>query len=195
MRKSSLILAMCFCATLLSGQTLSSDIKSSPIGKLIYGPYPKDIKKVSEFFDLWGKSDNPDIKDILLLDYYISWPFQVIINVRVIKLNDGRVSIITYSSDRPNSFHIMIKYLDEDEFDPSKVIECHVDKEGLVIELSTKYNIDPNGKEGIVLYNDKQSTEGNKILETDEKIFSPDDLLVQRYQKEINNKILHNGKN
>jgi len=195
MRKSSLILAMCFCATLLSGQTLNSDIKSSPIGKLIYGPYPKDIKKVSTLFDLWNKGDNPEIKDILLLDYYISWPIQVIINVRVIKLNDGRVSIITYSSDRPNSFHIMIKYLDEDEFDPSKVVECHVDKEGLIAELSIKYGIDPNGKDGIVLYNGKQLSETSETLKTDKEFIRSDDPIVQRYQKEINNKVLSLSKN
>lgn len=184
MKKSSLLLIMCFWATLLSGQTLNADIKSSPVGKLIYGPYPKDIEKVSTLWDLWGKGDNPNLKNLILLDYYLSWPKQVTLNVRIIKLNDGRVIIITHSSNRPNSFRIMIKYLDEDRFDSSKVLECHVDPRGLVVGLSTRYEIDPNGKEGIVLYDGKQPTEVSETWDVDEVVMS-DDPTVQRYQRNL----------
>lgn len=190
MRKNSLLLVACFCTITLYGQTDTNDVKNSRVGKLIYNPVLKDIEKVSSIFDVWDMGDNPGKKDMLLLDYEPFFFNNLTLNVRISKLDDGRIIIISHSSRRPSSFYIIIKYIDKDELDSDKVVECRVDPEGSIIELSTKYGVDPNGKKGIVLYNDKKTSEMNDTLKTSKKVFSFNDSLVQRYQNEINKVLL-----
>ena len=52
------------------------------------------------------------------------------------------------------------------------------------IELLTLLEVDPNGEDGIVLYDSLETGKANDVLRTEENVFMPIDPIVRKYQRE-----------
>ncbi|OGI69966.1 hypothetical protein A3A09_02390 [Candidatus Nomurabacteria bacterium RIFCSPLOWO2_01_FULL_42_20] len=186
MKRCSLFLVY-FCAAVLELHSQTDDMKNSPIGKLIYDPKSADIETTSWSLYAWKTILNsPEERDILLLDWAPIFS-DVTLNVRLSKLKDGRIVIISISDRRPESFYVMIRYKKGDKsFNESKLVECRVSPEGTIVELSTQHGIDPNGKDGFVEYVNGKSPNGT----SKKYAIKTEDPLVKRYQNEVNNAFL-----
>lgn len=154
-------------------------LHNSPIGSLLYKINDKKTLVLQNSM-VWEKAINghwfPDI--LLIIDDQ---------RCRSVLLSDGRRIIINNIEGFP-WFGFIADYYDDRKLEPNRLVECVVDGNGTVIQLSTANQIDPAGKDGYIV------NSGGACLPTNGKNPIPtNDSTVVRYRQEISKllKLLH----
>jgi len=107
-----------------------------------------------------------------------------------------QVSSFTTRKRKPNRimpddvrYLIAIHCYDSTKLSSKKPIECYVDCNGMILALTHKYHIDPEGKEAIVMYDKQLHNEvinGTLSIKTNgNPVVFCTDLIVIRYRQEI----------
>ncbi|MCX6823143.1 MAG: hypothetical protein NTX91_04095 [candidate division SR1 bacterium] len=156
---------------------------SSPIGSLMFSANPNKMRVVYSKESLQMALDKKEITDIMLVDTYGDEQEKTELT-RWIRLDDGRL-VYLQNEISTTKTKLVVDYWDEQKKDPQRLIECIVDPNGKVRELTTNLNIDPNGKSGCVQENEKTN---NRSLHSEcngNLIIPASDAVVIRYQTQI----------
>jgi len=151
------------------------EITESLVGKYLFNINPQTTHIVKSLNEA-NKVMNSGIKDFLLDEQDML--------IRFLVLDDGR--LLRIENEQTSRFYFVSQYYDENKINQENLAECWIDKNGKVVEISTKYNVDSKGKNGFVI-DDKTIKEikssGTRITFNDSLPISEQDPLVLRYQK------------